>query len=279
MEDATKMMLTEYKPPRDERLRECLTRPFTPEQIQQRSGGKRGMFSYVPAALVKQRLNEAFDFKWSWEVNDFRIENNQCIVSGTLIASIDGEPIKKQGFGSKPITGEIGDDFKAASSDALKVAASLFGIGLHMYMENKPQQQQGPQMYPPPPPPQQQQRGYNQAPPPPGYQPAYQQQRPQQPPPQQWQQQPQQQWQAPHPQQQWQQPPPQQQWAPPPQSNVPPQIPIQNAPPPIVNQPIQPQQNPAPQMQQAPPPEANVINAPVNTEPNVSDIDDAKGIG
>ena len=280
MEDATKnvtMMVTDLKPVRDERLRELLTKPFPPEQIQQRSGGKRGMFSYVPAALVKQRLSEAFDFKWSWKVNDFRIENGQCIVSGSLIAKVDDTLIEKQGFGSKVITGEIGDDFKAASSDALKVAASLFGIGLHLYMETKPQ---APQNMPPP-----QQHGYPQQ----GYQQQprqqyQQQQRPSQQqyaPPQQYPQHPQQQFHQ-NPQQQFQQTPQQFQQYPQPQMNVPPQIPIQQ-------QQMQPQMPPpvAPPMppQQVPPPMPPPVQAPAvtnqmaNTEPSVSDIDDAKGIG
>lgn len=290
MEDATKelgMMVTELKPERNEKLRELLTKPFTQDQIQQRSGGKRGMFSYVNSALIKQRLNEAFDFQWSWDITDFKVQDNQCFVVGRLSAQIDGVTVSKMGFGGKTISGELGDDLKAAASDAIKVAASLFGIGLHMYTENKPQQTPpGPgypptqQQYPP--------RGYQQqAPPPQQYGPP---QQPQYRPPQQPQYRPPAQPQYGAPQQPQQHPdvymPPKDQWAqqqpPPPPSTYLPQGAPQhypNANPPIPAQPPQTQ----PQMQAPPPvttstdiPVMPVINAPVNTESSVNDID---GIG
>jgi len=118
--------------------RELLEKPFTPEQIKQREGNF-GTLDYIEGHAIIQRLNDAFDARWSFEVLEHEIQKDtdEVIVLGKLSA---GEVVKTQ-FGSSRITraretGEIislTDDLKAAATDALKKAATLLGVGLHLY--------------------------------------------------------------------------------------------------------------------------------------------------
>jgi hypothetical protein len=116
--------------------RELLEKPFEPSQIKQRKGTYGNMLDYVDTRTIIQRLNEAFDGNWSFEIMTQETTNTEVIVSGKLTA--DG--ISKSQFGSNKISiskqGEvisIGDDLKAATSDCLKKTATLFGVGLHLY--------------------------------------------------------------------------------------------------------------------------------------------------
>ena len=100
----------------------------------------------MEAHAVIQRLNDAFDGQWSFEVLTQENNGNQVMVLGKLTA--DG--VSKTQFGCSSITtnsktGEVislADDWKAAASDSLKKTASLFGIGLHLYGAGKEEQRQ-----------------------------------------------------------------------------------------------------------------------------------------
>jgi hypothetical protein len=116
--------------------RELLEKPFDKEQIKQRKGNFGDTIDYVETCVVIQRLNDAFEGQWSFEVLSVDKHGEEYCVLGKL--SADG--ISKSQFGSKQITitkaGEvisIGDDLKAAASDSLKKCASLLGVGLHLY--------------------------------------------------------------------------------------------------------------------------------------------------
>jgi hypothetical protein len=116
--------------------KDILTRPFASEQIKQRSGQHGRTLSYVDVAAVIERLNEAFDHRWDFEVVSHQVRDTEVVVLGKITA--DG--ITKSAFGGSSITldkeGEVvslADDLKAAGSDALKKAASLLGVGLEMY--------------------------------------------------------------------------------------------------------------------------------------------------
>ena len=119
--------------------RELLEKPFLPEQIKQRQGNFGQTLDYVEGHAVIQRLNDAFDGKWDFEILENQIleDKDEVIVMGRL--TTDGT-VKTQ-FGSSKVTraketGEIvslADDLKAAATDALKKAATLLGIGLHLY--------------------------------------------------------------------------------------------------------------------------------------------------
>jgi hypothetical protein len=134
--------------------REILEQPFGPEQIKQREGNFGKTLDYIEGHAVIQRLNDAFDADWSFTIvkHDILKETDEVIVQGELKA---GNVVKTQ-FGSSRITraketGDIislADDLKAAATDALKKAATLLGVGLHLYRNDRPQaghRQQGSQ--------------------------------------------------------------------------------------------------------------------------------------
>ncbi len=127
--------------------RELLEKPFGPEQIKQREGNFGKVLDYIEGHAVIQRLNDAFDADWSFAIIRHEIlkETDEVIVVGELKA---GEVVKTQ-FGSSRITraretGEVislADDLKAAATDALKKAATLLGVGLHLYGGNNSRSQ------------------------------------------------------------------------------------------------------------------------------------------
>jgi hypothetical protein len=116
---------------------DVLTREFEQGEIKRRKGSYGTMIDYIEHPTVIRRLNEAFDFDWSFKVTQHVVTENEVIVLGELSA----EGITKMQFGSKRIarnskTGEnisLGDDLKSAASDCLKKCATLFGVGLHLY--------------------------------------------------------------------------------------------------------------------------------------------------
>ena len=119
--------------------RELLEKPFSPDQIKQREGLYGDVLDYIAGAAVIQRLNEAFNAEWTFEILDHHIYEKEVVVLGKLTA----QGIAKCQFGKSKITRtketkaevSIGDDLKAATTDAIKKCATLFGVGLHLYFE------------------------------------------------------------------------------------------------------------------------------------------------
>lgn len=117
--------------------REILERPFEDRQIKSRPGQGGRQLSYVEGHEYIRRLNEAFDGLWSFEVVSHEIRDGNIVVLGKLIAegitkyAYGGSLIKTNGRTGEPMA--LGDDFKSAATDALKKAATLFGLGLHLY--------------------------------------------------------------------------------------------------------------------------------------------------
>jgi Rad52/22 family double-strand break repair protein len=119
--------------------RELLEKPFESEQIKQREGNFGKTLDYIEGHTVLQRLNDAFDARWSFKILEYEIQKDtdEVIVLGELSA---GDVVKVQ-FGSSRITkaretGEaisLADDLKAAATDAIKKCATLMGVGLHLY--------------------------------------------------------------------------------------------------------------------------------------------------
>ena len=124
--------------------RELLEKPFNPEQIKQREGSFGKMLDYIEGHTVIQRLNDAFDSNWSFEIINHEILNDtgEVIVQGKLSAN----GVVKTQFGSSRITraretGEmvsLAGDLKSAGTDALKKTATLLGVGLFLYSSDKP---------------------------------------------------------------------------------------------------------------------------------------------
>ncbi len=118
--------------------RQLLEKPFEPGQIRQRKG-RNGLLDYVEGHSVIRRLNEALDGAWSFEIVQHEIREEEVVVIGRLTA----ENVVKMAFGGSQITREresgtaisLGDDLKAASTDAMKKCATFLGVGLHLYAE------------------------------------------------------------------------------------------------------------------------------------------------
>jgi hypothetical protein len=113
--------------------KDALIRPFAAEQVKTRPGQGGKSLSYVETHAVIARLNEASDFEWNFEVVKHEVLADEVIVLGRL--TIDG--ITKMAFGGSSVTRDnsgkevsLADDLKAATSDALKKASSLYGVGL-----------------------------------------------------------------------------------------------------------------------------------------------------
>ena len=116
--------------------KDLLTLPFPQDQLKTRPGQHGKTLTYVDVAAVIERLNAVSDFEWTFEVVKYDVLESEVVVLGKL--AIDG--VTKMAFGGSSITRDgagkdisIGDDLKAAASDAIKKAASLFGIGLEVY--------------------------------------------------------------------------------------------------------------------------------------------------
>lgn len=123
--------------------RELLEKPFEPDQIKQRVGTFGNTLDYVEGHAVIQRLNDALEGNWSFEIlrHDILEDNDEVIVLGKLTA----EEVVKSQFGASRITraketGQIvslADDLKAAATDSLKKCATMLGVGLHLYNGDK----------------------------------------------------------------------------------------------------------------------------------------------
>ena len=68
--------------------RELLEKPFAPEKIKQRDGNFGKTLDYVEGHTVIQRLNDAFDSEWSFEILKHEIleDKDEVIVQGKLTA-------------------------------------------------------------------------------------------------------------------------------------------------------------------------------------------------
>jgi hypothetical protein len=117
--------------------RTLLEKPF--EKLKSRKAAF-GNADYIDAALIIQRLNEAFEGQWSFEILEHQIHETEVLVLGKLTAN----GIAKSQFGRSEVTRRksdqkiisIGDDLKAAATDSIKKCATLFGVGLQIYLDD-----------------------------------------------------------------------------------------------------------------------------------------------
>ena len=144
----------------NENTRTILNAPFRTNQIKQRPGSFGATLSYVEGSAVVERLNQAFHHSWTFEILTVDINTEAGEVLAHVRIAADG--IVKEGYGSSQITrhrdsGEIidlGSNIKAACTDGLKKAATLFGVGLNLYQTEADEpslpQSRGQQTEPPP---------------------------------------------------------------------------------------------------------------------------------
>lgn len=116
----------------------------TPKQhIYKRPGKGGGQWEYVTGTYVKKVLNLMFGWDWSFEVveHKFDLTIKQAYVLGKLTVNSQGRSIVKMQFGRQDIKVkksdgmplDIGNDLKAATTDALKKCASELGIASDVY--------------------------------------------------------------------------------------------------------------------------------------------------
>ena len=82
-----------------------------------------------------------FGWDWDFEIKDKQIIVNQVIVEGRLTVRSNGTTVIKEQIGKKDIMYkkgteiplDIGNDFKAAATDALKKCAAELGIAADVY--------------------------------------------------------------------------------------------------------------------------------------------------
>jgi hypothetical protein len=120
--------------------RTLLEHPFERELVKTRRGPFGKELAFVEVSEYIRRLNEVFNGSWSYQILRWDIRDSEVIVHGRLVAG----DITKEAFGGSTITtsretGEVigvADDLKSASSDCLKRAARLLGVGLHLYSDD-----------------------------------------------------------------------------------------------------------------------------------------------
>jgi recombination DNA repair RAD52 pathway protein len=114
----------------------------TPTKYVKSRPGRGGMsFSYVEVGYVIDQLNKAFNLAWDWDIEDQHIGKTQVWVKGKLSVYFSPEvKITKSSFGGSQVKKDrdgnaldVADDLKAASSDALKKAASMLGVAADIY--------------------------------------------------------------------------------------------------------------------------------------------------
>ena len=147
----------------DNSTRKELSKKLDPKLIKTRDqfGGK-GKLSYISANTCIDLLNKAFGHNWSMRIVDrwmeegvpspFTAKNGKepvpqpptawCIVELSVnVVDENGnvQTITKSAFGSQSITGnqavQSQNGYKGAQSDAIKKAATLFGIALELYRD------------------------------------------------------------------------------------------------------------------------------------------------
>ncbi len=111
--------------------------------IRQRPAKGGGTWNYVSGNYIRKVLNLMFGWDWDFEiVNEFiNIEHGEVVVKGRLTCRTNGKTIVKTQYGNKDIMFHkgtrkplsIGNDMKAAATDALKKCATELGIAQDVY--------------------------------------------------------------------------------------------------------------------------------------------------
>lgn len=131
-----------------EALSRVLQQGTPKEAIRWRQGKGGRQLAYVDHVYVTKTLNDAFGWRWSFEVDNELIQyvNDlpfEATCRGKLTVWLPGidVPVVKMQMGCQPIElmsdktkpVSIGDAMKGSASDALKKCASLLGIALDLY--------------------------------------------------------------------------------------------------------------------------------------------------
>lgn len=118
----------------------------TPPQHVHRRKGRGGIeFDYVTGTYVKKVLNYVFGWNWDFTIVNEEVHGSQIVVRGRLtVKDSEGNEVTKEQYGGADIkklkaggTMDIGNDFKAAATDALKKCASELGFASDIYGKNE----------------------------------------------------------------------------------------------------------------------------------------------
>jgi hypothetical protein len=111
--------------------------------IKQRPAKGGGTWQYVSGTYIRKVLNLMFGWDWDFEIisEHVYLEAKEVVVKGRLTCRSGGRTITKMQYGNKDIifkkgTTEplsIGNDLKAAATDALKKCAAEIGIASDVY--------------------------------------------------------------------------------------------------------------------------------------------------
>lgn len=119
--------------------------------IRQRPAKGGGTWDYVTGGYVRKVLNLMFGFDWDFEIvsEQLYIDAKQVVVKGRLTARVKDRTIVKMQFGCKDVMFKnewidgkktqskeplnLGNDFKAATTDALKKCAAEIGVAADIY--------------------------------------------------------------------------------------------------------------------------------------------------
>lgn len=146
----------------DQSFKDFLATEIPSQLIKKKPG--QGDMHYISGCTVIDMLNNLTNYMWDWEItehwvqksidkfnpkydNEPKPQNPVAHVIGKLTLHLTDEngkdiSIMKYAAGAKPIIGgqnEQKDIFKSASTDALKKAASLVGIGAQLYRDEDEQ--------------------------------------------------------------------------------------------------------------------------------------------
>lgn len=127
----------------NEKQLNVLLRKTPKKYVKQRPAKGGGQWDYVSGGYVKKCLNLMFGWDWDFEIMDEKImiESKEVVVKGRLTCRSNGSKIVKMQYGNKDIMFRrnseiplsIGNDMKAAATDALKKCASELGIAADVY--------------------------------------------------------------------------------------------------------------------------------------------------
>lgn len=120
----------------------------TPEKhIYKRPAKGGGQWDYVTGVYVKKKLNLMFGWDWDFLIVEHKIDLDigQAYVLGKLKVRTAGREIIKMQFGRVDIKFkkstqtplDVGNDLKAAATDALKKCAAELGVASDVYAPNE----------------------------------------------------------------------------------------------------------------------------------------------
>lgn len=117
-------------------LNKALGEPFPETAIQTRPGGRGTQLRYVEGHTVIHRLNDATGNRWNFSVDKIertQLDEQNALLMAYVTLEIPGLGTRSH-IGVQSVNARGGEDLvKGAVTDALKKAATLFGVGLELY--------------------------------------------------------------------------------------------------------------------------------------------------